>query len=102
MASSENRKARVDGPGLEIGLAKNGTPTDTKHRANNRSLIAAIDTGHSSQVRVHLYRWREQTKIEIKHYTATVPKCFMASGVGVSLDIEKLPELIDALKAVRP
>ena len=53
-------------------------------------------------MRVHLYRWREQTKIEIKHYTATVPKCFMASGVGVSLDIEKLPELIDALKAVRP
>ncbi len=89
-----------------MGLVEGGTPgkvvpTDTKHRANNRSLIAAIDTGHSS-VRVHLYRWREQTKIEIKHYTATVPKCFMASGVGVSLDIEKLPELIDALKAVRP
>ena len=56
MATSHSRKARVGDPGLEIGLAKNGTPTDTKHRAINQSLIAAIDTGHSSHISVrHAY-----------------------------------------------
>ena len=52
-------------------------------------------------MRVHLYRWRDQTKVEIKPYSATVPNVYMACGPGVTLDIEKLPELIAALNALK-
>jgi hypothetical protein len=73
---------------------------DSNGKAANQALIATIATGHSSQVRVHLRRWRDQTKVEIKHFTATVPNVYMASGAGISLDIEKLPELLKAIVAV--
>jgi hypothetical protein len=73
----------------------------SKHRAANQELIAAIDTGHASHVRVQLYRWRDQTKIELKPYSATVPKCFMPCGPGVSLNVEHLPELIAALEKAK-
>lgn len=68
-------------------------------RASAQRLVATIDTGTASQVRVHLSTWRGETKLEIKPYTKTV--VFMPAGAGVTLPLEKLDELIAALKAVQ-
>jgi hypothetical protein len=66
-----------------------------------QELIAAIDTGHASQVRVQISTWRDHTKIEIKPYSATIPQCFMPCGAGVSIDVAKADELIEAIRTAR-
>ena len=63
--------------------------------------IAAIDTGHCQQVRVQISRWRGQTKLELKPYSATIPQCFMPCGAGVSIDVAKADELIKAIVAAK-
>jgi hypothetical protein len=67
-----------------------------------QELIASIDTRHAQQVRVFRARWRNQHRIELRPYSATVPGVYMPCGAGISVPIEKLPELIAALKRVRP
>jgi hypothetical protein len=69
--------------------------------ANNKNqLVAAIDTGRSHQVRVVLATWRGQVSVQLRPASATVPNVFMPCGAGVTLPIEKLPELIEALHAI--
>jgi hypothetical protein len=75
--------------------------SSSKSRVANQSFVSRINTGHTNQVRVHLYRWRDQTKIEIKPYSATVPGVFMPCGPGVALNISKIDELIEAITAAK-
>jgi len=73
---------------------------DNAGRSKRQPPIASIATGYASQVRISISTWRDRTKLEIKPYSATIPQVYMPSGVGVTLPILKLPELIEALKAV--
>jgi hypothetical protein len=68
-------------------------------RRSNQVLIASINKSHSTQLRVSLSTWRGQRKVDLADFTSVVPGTYFQSGSGVSLDISKLPELIDALKA---
>ena len=63
--------------------------------------VATIDTGRCHQVRVQISRWRRQTKLELKSYSATIPQVFMPCGAGVSIDLAKADELIEAIAAAK-
>jgi hypothetical protein len=52
-------------------------------------LIATVDKSRSSQLRVSVSRWRQQTTVEIREATATVPGCYFPTPNGVVLDIEQ-------------
>jgi hypothetical protein len=60
--------------------------------------VATINTGHCCQVRLQLSTWHEQTKIELKPYSATIPQVYMPCGPGVSIDVTKADELIEAIR----
>ena len=60
--------------------------------------IATIDKTHACQLRVSLSTWRRRTKIELADFTAVISGIFFQSGSGITLDIERLPELIVALQ----
>ena len=66
-------------------------------RRADQALIAAIDKSHSCQLRVSISTWRGQTKVELADFTAVVSGIYFQAGAGVSLDIEKLPELLKAI-----
>jgi hypothetical protein len=61
--------------------------------------IATITKNRSSQLRISISRWREQSAIEMQEYSAAVPAMFGPTPSKVTLDIDRLPELIVALKA---
>jgi hypothetical protein len=63
--------------------------------------VATIDTGRCHQVRVQISRWRGQTKLEFKPYSATIPQVFMPCGAGVSIDVAKADELLEAIAAAK-
>lgn len=96
----DSRKARAGVPDLGVACVADAGGKQLPPRANARhaaqELIATIGTGHSSQIRVHLSRWREQSKVEIREATATIPGIFMPTPNGINLDIAKLDELIAA------
>jgi Transcriptional Coactivator p15 (PC4) len=62
-------------------------------------VIAKIETTRSNSVRVQLSTWRGETKLELRPYCATIADVPMPCGPGVTLPIEKLGELLEALKA---
>jgi hypothetical protein len=70
-------------------------PTDGKNQ-----LVAAIDASRGHQVRVVLATWRGQVSVQLRPYSATVPDVFMPCGAGITLPIEKLPELLEALHTI--
>ena len=72
---------------------------NSNSKSHRVSQVAAIETGHSAQVRVHLTTWRDQSKLELKPYSATVPQIFMPCGAGVTIPIEQIPELLKAILA---
>ena len=61
--------------------------------------VATINSGHCHQIRVQISRWRGQTKLDLKPYSATIPQMFMPCGAGVSIDAAKANELIKAIAA---
>jgi hypothetical protein len=95
-AGAENPPLNSDRSGGQIGSEFNS------RRGAAQELVAAIDTGHAIQLRIFISRWRYNTKLEIRPYSATVPQVFMPCGPGVSLPPERVPDLIEALKAVLP
>jgi hypothetical protein len=90
-------RARRGGPLKSDRLAGSISKPDTKPA--RVSQVAAIETGRSSQVRLHLTTWREQTRLEFKPYSATVPQIFMPCGPGVTIPVEQIPELLKAVLA---
>lgn len=91
VAESEPREdcqvGRLDGPPIK------------QNRVTAQRLIAAVDTDYSHQVRVFLYAWRGEHKLELRPYSATVPQVFMPCDAGVTVPIEKLGALLDAVVA---
>jgi hypothetical protein len=68
---------------------------------NKPATVATIDAGRAQQVRVQLSTWRGRTKLELKPYSATIPQCFMPCGAGVSIDVTKADELIEAIRTAK-
>src|SRR5262245_37326690 len=68
--------------------------------ANDRALtaIAVIEKSRSSQLRVAISSWRGPHKVEIREATVTIPGVYMPTPSGVSLDVDRLHELINALQ----
>ena len=60
-AVAENGRLEVCQAGERDKLSNGTTSTKTQ--------VASIPTGRSSQVRVHLRKWHDITKIEIAHFT---------------------------------
>ena len=60
--------------------------------------IAIIEKGASTQVRVVLSIWRGQQRLHIREYTpGAIAGQWWPSSKGASLDVRRLPELLDAL-----
>lgn len=59
--------------------------------------IARISQGCSCEFRVLLSTWRGETKIEFANFTSVIADIYFQAGVGLTLPIEKLDELIGAL-----
>ena len=75
------------------------TATTSTSKTKPQELVAAIDTGYAAQVRIHLSSWRGKPSLPS---SPTVQRCRNARcGAGVTIPIDKLDELITALKAVR-
>ena len=55
-----------------------------------------IDKTHSCQLRVSLSSWRDKHKIELADFTSVIPGIYFR-GPGISLDVEKLSELLKAI-----
>ncbi|GEM_PF-1273214 len=61
--------------------------------------VAIIDRSASVQVRVTLLTWRGEHKISVREYTpGPISGTWWASDKGVTLDVDKLPELIAAMR----
>jgi hypothetical protein len=73
--------------------------TAARRSEQTHCVIATIDKGRSSQLRVGITSWRGQNKLELREATATVPGVYMPTPNGVTLDLDRLPELLDALHA---
>ena len=63
-----------------------------------QAVIASISKGHCSELRISLGTWRGNHKIEIREATATIPNVYMPTPNGVTLDVDRLHELITALQ----
>ena len=59
--------------------------------------VGTIDKGHAAQLRVSLTSWRDKHRVDLRECTATVPGIYFPTSNGVTLDIAKLPELIEVL-----
>ena len=69
----------------------------SKARGADQRLIAMIDKTHSCQLRVSLSSWRDEHKIELADFTSVIPGIYFQAGPGISLDVEKLSELLKAI-----
>ena len=69
----------------------------SKARGADQRLIAMIDKTHSCQLRVSLSSWRDKHKIELADFTSVIPGIYFQAGPGISLDVEKLSELLKAI-----
>jgi hypothetical protein len=77
------------------------SPSIRRCRSAAQVLVKSISKGHATELRVLLTEWRNQRKVELRDYTAIIPGCYFPAGAGVTLPLDKLDELVDALKAVR-
>jgi hypothetical protein len=97
-----NRKAQAVDLGLEVSaLATNAEcdPRSKRRRTSDQALIAIISKGHAAELRVSLTTWRGQHKIELQECAATIPGMFWPTRAKVTVDLERLPELIASLQA---
>jgi hypothetical protein len=67
-------------------------------RRSNQVLIGSLDKSPSCRLRVSLSTWRGQTKVELKPCSATIPGVPMPCGPGIALPLDRLPQLINALR----
>jgi hypothetical protein len=86
----------------EKSKGNTGTLRPSKSRSPAQELIAEIDKSHSSRLRISLTEWHGERKVEIRECSATIPGIYFPTSAGVTIPLEKLPELIAALEAVRP
>jgi len=63
--------------------------------------VADIQKSPSSRIRIGISSWRGTHKCEIRECTSNIPGSYWPTSAGISLDIEKLEELIAALQKSR-
>ena len=101
--NARNANAAPSGPrdGVAEQISETIKPSIiTKPRCSDQ-VVAIIEKSHSTQLRVLTTEWRGQRNIELANFTSVVSGIYFQASAGITLDIEKLPELIVALKAVR-
>ena len=76
-----------------------GTST-TIHRSQRPSLeiTGEIQKSYSSRLRISLASWRGKNNIEIRECSSVIGDIYFPTSSGVTIEISKLPELIEALK----
>jgi hypothetical protein len=80
-------------------VAGNGPQGDRLNKSGD-IMIASIEVSWRAQVRVTLSEWRGRRKLHVREYhPGAVQGTWWPSKIGVALDIERLPELIQALGA---
>jgi 4-hydroxy-3-methylbut-2-enyl diphosphate reductase IspH len=67
-------------------------------RAQALAVIGSIPKSSSSQLRVAVSEWRGERKLEIRETTRIVGETFFPAGAGITLDLDKVPELIELLR----
>jgi hypothetical protein len=93
--------ATASGPRKSDLLAGEISPSVRQSRSTAKFYVRSISKDQTTELRVLLTEWRGQRKVELRDYTAVIPGCYFPAGAGVTLPLDKLDELIDALKAVR-
>ena len=63
--------------------------------------IATIRKSNSSQFRVMLSTWKGETKIKFANFTSVIADIYFQAGPSITLPIDRLDELIDALAAAK-
>jgi hypothetical protein len=58
-------------------------------------------SGRYCRLRVSISEWRGAASVELRDATATIPGVYMPTPYGVTLPLEKLGELIEALGLVK-
>lgn len=62
-------------------------------------IVAIIDKDQSAQVRIELTEWRGRSRVELREFSpGPISGTWWPSGKAVSLDIAKLPELLDGIR----
>jgi len=61
-------------------------------------LIASFEKNSLETVKVHLQRWKNQTYIDIRAFFLDKEKAERATKKGITLNVEILPQLIQALQ----
>ena len=61
-------------------------------------LIASFEKNSLEKVRVHLQRWKNQTYVDIRAFFLNDQKTEHATKKGITLNVELLPQLIQALQ----
>jgi hypothetical protein len=103
-APPEKNKAGVGAP-AEMRLQVGPEIISKRHQRKQASLeiVGEISRGHSSQLRVAVSTWHGQRKLELRECTRLFGETFFPAGTPVTIDIDKVPQLIALLsKAVRP
>jgi len=101
-APPENQTAPVSGRGGRMDMKgdRAGNQVDRDNtREHRRAQVAVISKTASAQLRVSLTTWRGQHKLEIREATAAIPGIFFPTPNGVTLELDKIPDLIAALQA---
>jgi hypothetical protein len=67
--------------------------------ASSDITVAVIEKDARAQVRVTINTWRGTTKVNIRQFDpGAVAGTWWPSGKGAALDIEKLPQLVEAIR----
>jgi hypothetical protein len=102
MRAPENQTAPVAGRGGRVDMQGDpaGNQVDRDNtREHRRTQVAVISKTASAQLRVSLTTWQGQHKLEIREATAAIPGIFFPTPNGITLDLDKIPDLIAGLQA---
>jgi hypothetical protein len=101
-----NKKQGPDwrsGPEATVGKSNDYSITprepETQELTSPDDPIAVIEKNASTQVRVVISAWRGQHRLEIREFSpGPVNGTWWANSKGVTLDITKLPQLLQGLR----
>ena len=75
-------------------------PTDSRTSIKSQDYIA-VPKSALAEIRVRITEWRGEKRVDVREFTATIPNIYMSTASGLTLTIDKLPALIDALQVLQ-
>lgn len=66
--------------------------------SEKQHLIAEFDKNAVEKVKVHVQRWKNQTYVDVRVFFLDEEKAQHATKKGITLHVELLPQLIEALR----